>query len=179
MCDDGDYKMYHAEEYVNKMIESKPDIIKDNYFIDDLYDSIDPLHLKDRKTLKVVHVSDPHVDYMYAPGSDAYCNDYLCCREKQGFPTEPERQAGIWGSYQCDLPPATLVLMFKYIAEEIKPDILIWTGDNSPHVIWENDHEEVVSATRNITEMIQFAFKNTKITVIATNGNHDTFPANN
>ena len=91
---------------------------------------------------------------MYAPGSDAFCNDYLCCRAKEGFPTEPERQAGVWGSYQCDLPPATLVLMFKYIAEEVKPDVLIWTGDNSPHVIWENDHEEVVSATRNITEMI-------------------------
>jgi len=115
---------------------------------------MDELHIKDRKTLKVVHISDPHVDYMYAPGSDAFCNDYLCCRAKEGFPTEPERQAGVWGSYQCDLPPATLVLMFKYIAEEVKPDVLIWTGDNSPHVIWENDHEEVVSATRNITEMI-------------------------
>jgi sphingomyelin phosphodiesterase len=140
---------------------------------------MDELTIKDRKTFKVVHVSDPHVDYLYAPGSDAQCNDYLCCRANQGFPTEKERQAGRWGSYQCDTPPETLEKMFQYIAEVVKPDVLIWTGDNSPHVIWENDFKEVVSATTNITNMIKNAFKNTKVTVIAAQGNHDSFPANN
>ena len=69
--------------------------------------------------------------------------------------------------------------MFKYIAEVVKPDVLIWTGDNSPHTIWDNDFEEVVSATANITNMIKNAFKNTKVAVIAAQGNHDSFPANN
>jgi sphingomyelin phosphodiesterase len=69
--------------------------------------------------------------------------------------------------------------MFKFIAEVVKPDVLIWTGDNSPHTIWDNDFEEVVSATANITKLIKNAFKNTKVTVIAAQGNHDSFPANN
>lgn len=170
--------MFHAEEYVNRILETKPAIIKDNYFLNNLYDSMDELTIKDRKTFKVVHISDPHVDFEYTPGSDAFCNDYLCCREKHGFPTEKERQAGEWGSYQCDLPPKTLESMFQYIADVIQPDLLIWTGDNSPHSIWENDLEEVIMATTNVTNMIRKTLGD-KVPVIAIQGNHDSFPSNN
>jgi sphingomyelin phosphodiesterase len=69
--------------------------------------------------------------------------------------------------------------MFEYIANEVQPDLVIWTGDNSPHVIWENDQREVIEATKNVTEMIREAFKGKDIPVIAIQGNHDTFPANN
>ena len=71
LCHDGDYDLFHAEEYVNKLLESKPAIIKENRFLNDLYESIDELTIKNRKNLTVVHVSDPHVDFMYAAGSDS------------------------------------------------------------------------------------------------------------
>jgi hypothetical protein len=80
MCHDGDYQMYHAEDFVNRVLATKPTFIKDNYFLNNLYDTMDELTIDQRKKFKVVHVSDPHVDYMYEPGSDAMCNDYLCCR---------------------------------------------------------------------------------------------------
>jgi len=55
--------------------------------------------------------------------------------------------------------------MFKYIKESVNPDILFWTGDNSPHSIWANTPEEVISSTSNITKMMRKAFFGTNITV--------------
>jgi hypothetical protein len=60
-----------------------------------------------RKTIKAVHFSDPHVDTVYRIGADSKCNTYLCCRDENGYPTEPERKAKEWGSYLCDLPVQT------------------------------------------------------------------------
>ncbi len=62
---------------------------------------------KNRKTIKTLHFSDPHVDPQYRIGADSQCTTYLCCREENGFPTEPERHAQQWGSYLCDLPKKT------------------------------------------------------------------------
>ena len=143
--------------------------------MNNLYDSI---YGSKRKTLRAVHVADPHVDYQYRIGSNAECTNYLCCHESDGFPTEKSKQAGEWGSYLCDMPPNTLKLMFDYIRDVVKPDIVIWTGDNSPHTVWSNTVEEVLDSTHNVTQMIHEAFKHTKITVIPIMGNHDVWPAN-
>ncbi len=56
--------------------------------------------------------------------------------------------------------------MFIYIRDVIKPDVMFWTGDNSPHSIWENNEEEVIEATFNITLMMNEIFANTDITII-------------
>ncbi len=87
-------------------MSTKPDKIKKNDFINKLYDSI--VNQKGRREIKAVLVTDPHVDYNYVQGADKLCNNYLCCRQDDGFPTEPSRQAGEWGEYKCDLPPKTL-----------------------------------------------------------------------
>ena len=78
----------------------------------------------------------------------------------------------------CDMPQQTLQMMFEYIRDTVKPDILVWTGDNTNHAIWDSNVEEVLMSTTNITLMMTQVFKNTKITVIPINGNHDFFPAN-
>lgn len=121
-----------------------------------------------------------HIDYQYTPGADKNCNNLLCCRQQDGFPTEPERKASEWGEYKCDMPPQTLQAMLIYIRDVIKPDIIFWTGDNSPHTIWNNNEEEVVAATYNISLMIQTVFSpaSSKVVIIPINGNHDMFPAN-
>lgn len=68
--------------------------------------------------------------------------------------------------------------MLSFVRDTIKPDIFVWTGDNSPHNIWANDNEEVGNATYNITIAIQKAFNGTNITVYPIQGNHDTWPVN-
>ena len=110
-------------------------------------------------------MSDPHIDFEYMVGSDKECNTYLCCREENGFPTEIDQRAGEWGAYLCDLPPKTLNLMFEYIRDVIKPDVLFWTGDNSPHSIWDNTAEEVIDSTGNITKMMRAVFDGTNVTI--------------
>ena len=35
-----------------------------------------------RNALKVVHLSDLHVDHEYATGAPTACGLYLCCRDK-------------------------------------------------------------------------------------------------
>jgi hypothetical protein len=56
----------------------------------------------------MIHMSDPHIDDEYAPGTLNICDSYMCCREYWGYPTDPKLQAGAWGGYQCDIPVQTL-----------------------------------------------------------------------
>lgn len=54
--------------------------------------------------LKILHLSDIHHDSDYAVGSNAVCNEPLCCRAGS-FPKKPEDAAGQWGDLRsCDTP---------------------------------------------------------------------------
>jgi sphingomyelin phosphodiesterase len=77
------------------------------------------------------------------------------------------------------MPAVTLRSMFEYVRDSVKPDIIVWTGDNSAHVIWSNTPEEVLDSTHNITKIFREVFDGTKVTIIPINGNHDVWPANN
>lgn len=68
--------------------------------------------------------------------------------------------------------------MLDFVVDEIKPDIFLWTGDNSAHDVWKNTEEEIISYTKNITQTLINAFANTNITVYPIQGNHDTWPVN-
>lgn len=102
MCKQGNYKYYHAEAYANEILKDKPEAMKSNDYLNNLYASIKG---QKRKTLKIAHISDPHIDYLYTVGADQKCSNYLCCQPDDGFPSEVDRQAKPWGSYLCDLPP--------------------------------------------------------------------------
>jgi len=102
----------------------------------------------------------------------------LCCRKENGFTSDPEKQAGPWGSYLCDAPPSVLDSMLDYIRDEIKPDLIFWTGDNPPHNVWEDDNAEVAINNIRITRRIQEKLKNTNISMFPIQGNHDTWPVN-
>ena len=49
--------------------------------------------------------------------------------------------------------------MMEYIANEVQPDIIFWTGDNSSHNVWNNTTEEVIEYTKTITDTIKDAIK--------------------
>lgn len=55
---------------------------------------------------------------------------------------------------------------------------VFWTGDNSPHNVWDNTEDEVSYYSQLITEMVKDAFDGTGIPVYASIGNHDTWPVN-
>jgi len=174
-CSSKNYYFFEAEGYVDTILKTKPANIQNDNYLNSLYQSIKG---QNRKTIKAVHISDVHVDFLYAVGSDAKCNLPLCCRAENGFPTDPERQAPKWGSYLCDIPPTVLENMLEFVKSDIKPDMLFWTGDNSPHNVWSNDNPEVTEATANITRIIQAHLDSTNISVYPIQGNHDTWPVN-
>ena len=132
-----------------------------------------------RETYLAVHISDVHLDNLYTPGTIANCDGYLCCHESDGYPKkEGEIAAGYWGAYLCDIPTRTFTTMLDFIKAEVKPDMLIMTGDYSSHNEGYNDIQEVTEYVIQVTELIKAAFVDTDITVLPIQGNHDTFPLN-
>ena len=102
VCDRPHYKDYTTTEYITKLLTEKPPDIRSNDFLNKLYASI--IHDSDRRVIKAVQMSDPHVDFYYTPGTIADCNMPICCRPENGFTSDPKRAAGQWGNYNCDLP---------------------------------------------------------------------------
>ena len=119
-------------------MRDKPESIKNNDFHDKLYDEI-KADKKERKTVKVLHLSDPHPDFEYFEGSNANCGKPVCCRIDDGLAEKPEDFAPKYGHPNCDAPSIVLESAFEYLrsfSEEDKPDLILWTGDNTPHDVW-------------------------------------------
>jgi len=170
------YEAIDLNNLVNDILSTKPLEVRNDNFMNEMYAEIakDP---NPRETIKAVHISDPHLDKLYTEGTLANCTSYLCCRDIDGYPTKPgDIAAGYWGSYWCDTPYRTLDSMLTYVRDEIKPDMFIWTGDNSAHNVWDNTAEEVTEYTISITEEINKFFAGADITVLAAMGNHDVWP---
>lgn len=70
--------------------------------------------------LKVLHISDTHLDPLYVEGSNAYCNEPLCCRANDGMTNISFSAAKKWGEYRCDLPKRTFEHLLDHIAETHK-----------------------------------------------------------
>ena len=75
----------------------------------------------------------------------------------------------------CDLPPKTFKSMLDFISDEIRPDIVFWTGDNSSHDIWRNTSDESIDYSMLATDMIKEAFKGQDVAIYPSLGNHDTW----
>lgn len=162
------------------MLSDKPEHLKTNDFLDKMYKQLKEDKengAAPRKTFKAAHFSDVHVDLAYKEGTNANCNMPLCCREENGIPANPEDAAGPWGAYQCDTAPAVLTKMFEFLRDEIKPDVLFWTGDMSAHSVWENSNEEVAEVNYVVAKQMQEFFGDT-LMVYPLQGNHDVWPVN-
>jgi hypothetical protein len=120
--------------YADQLLATKPDIIKNDDFIDNLYKQIaeDPAR-EQRPTLKFVHFTDIHMDPYYTTGASIKCDEVVCCRASDGFPTDPSLQAGPMGSFGCDIPVDVVTSMGDIINKEVKPDVILWGGDVTPH----------------------------------------------
>lgn len=56
------------------------------------------------------------------------------------------------GSYGCDIPVDVLTKMGEIINNEIKPDVIFWTGDVVPHDQWEYSTEYVAKYQKRLAE---------------------------
>nr|XP_025958290.1 acid sphingomyelinase-like phosphodiesterase 3b isoform X1 [Dromaius novaehollandiae] len=117
------------------------------------------------------HITDLHWD----PGYDAAAAPSQVC-PSGGAQAAPA--AGPWGSYVCDAPWRLLnssVCAMRSLLP--RPDFILWTGDDTPHVPNEQLGEnQVLHIIENLTSLIKQIFPETK--VYAVMGNHDFHPKN-
>lgn len=71
--------------------------------------------------LRVLHLSDTHLDPYYQEGSNADCKELMCCRMTDGPAPTATQAAGKWGDYRnCDTPLRTLEHMLRHIRKKHK-----------------------------------------------------------
>uniref|UniRef100_A0A667GLZ1 Sphingomyelin phosphodiesterase acid like 3B n=1 Tax=Lynx canadensis TaxID=61383 RepID=A0A667GLZ1_LYNCA len=106
---------------------------------------------------KFWHISDLHLDPDYKVSEDPL---QVC----PSAGSQPVPNAGPWGDYLCD-SPWVLINSSIYAMKEIepKPDFILWTGDDTPHVPNERLGEAAVLGivdrlTRLIREVFPGAF---------------------
>lgn len=175
-CSSPNYKYLPSSDYISRVLSDKPEFLSSNDYVDKQYEAIrnDP---KKRKTIKVLHMTDIHVDLEYAEGYNAKCNEPICCRVNNGIPSDPSHAAGKYGDYNCDLAPSTMNLFFDYIASiKDEYDLIFWTGDNIAHDVWEQSVEKNSYYTKYITDIIKEKLPNVPVYPIL--GNHEFFPVN-
>ena len=54
------YYMFYAEDYVEKLLATKPEAAMDNNYLNTIYSTV---RGETRKILTAVQISDPHVDF--------------------------------------------------------------------------------------------------------------------
>jgi hypothetical protein len=94
--------------------------------------------------LKVLHISDYHLDLRYVVGSEANCPGQVCCRV---FPytnvSVPIKEpASLFGNYLCDTPEPLATSVFRSVPKVTGYkwkdfSFGIFTGDLVSHDIWE------------------------------------------
>lgn len=78
--------------------------------------------------LKVLHLSDPHIDPLYETGSNANCGEPLCCRVESGRANNSNDKAGEWGDYRdCDPPKRLFNNLLDHIAATHKVNLKFTT----------------------------------------------------
>ncbi|THH31903.1 hypothetical protein EUX98_g2280 [Antrodiella citrinella] len=134
------------------------------------------------KRLKILHVSDLHIDPRYANGAESNCTTGQCCRENivnRESPQSPLVPAPRFGAYKCDSPYALILAAFESIptltgTQKTGFDWTILTGDLVSH-----DPAQQLSRDYTLyTETVLYDLLKRTLgsgPVYAALGNHDTY----
>ncbi|VBB35067.1 unnamed protein product, partial [Acanthocheilonema viteae] len=126
--------------------------------------------------LRVLHISDLHLDSKYTPGSEANCSSELCCHMKpESNGSTITQPSGYWGTPAvCDIPYRTVENMLQNIQKLGKIDYILVGGDYESHMDWTYTKENHLETIRNLSTVLHKYFENTPI--YWTLGNHEGVP---
>lgn len=129
-------------------------------------------------TLKVLHITDMHLDPVYMEGTNAECGEPVCCRPEDGFPGPGPTAAGKYGDYRnCDTAAAALDNLFEYFNSiQDQFDYIVFTGDLPPHYIWNQSRADQLTSLSTFTNYMLKYLPNKK--VYSAMGNHESAPVN-
>ncbi|KAM3721915.1 Sphingomyelin phosphodiesterase [Dirofilaria immitis] len=159
---------------------SRPDTSSWNIMLPPkLPDTKYPTHPTIRQdNLRVLHITDLHLDPEYAPGSEANCSSKLCCHmQPELYGSAITQKSGYWGSLAvCDIPYWTIENMLQNIQKLGKIDYILVGGDYESHMDWAYTKEDHLKTIRNISSLLHKYFAN--IPIYWTLGNHEGVPIN-
>lgn len=124
----------------------------------------------------ILHLTDIHYDPLYVAGSNAECDEPLCCQKGTG---ESTKAAGYWGDYrECDAPEQLLDNAFQHIKEN-HPNIkyIYDTGDRIDHMVWGTSIEKNNDVLTKISDKLYNTF-GANVKVFPCIGNHEPHPLN-
>ena len=127
--------------------------------------------------IRMLQITDVHIDPKYETGSSTNCLKPICCR-KDSTEKITEPTSGKYGfEGKCDVP---LILLESFVEDAVKRniDFIIWTGDNAPHDSWVEMQDKVYSISKTIKDTIDSKFKTEQknIPIFYTIGNHEKYP---
>ncbi|CZT40532.1 related to acid sphingomyelinase [Rhynchosporium secalis] len=124
------------------------------------------------KRVKVLHLSDFHLDPRYQVASEANCSSGLCCRYSTAPTSQAVFPAPLYGAYKCDTPYYLGLAALQSIAsmtgtgtKYASPAWTLYTGDLVSHDTQNQLSREYVEYTETRP-------------VFAVLGNHDSNPEN-
>ncbi|KAK6192488.1 hypothetical protein SNE40_003944 [Patella caerulea] len=129
-------------------------------------------------TIRILQLTDMHLDLEYKYNSSADCHEPLCCRVNDGPPEAGHKGAGYWGDYRhCDLAPRTFYSMMEYL-ESIKNkfDMIYFTGDIPAHNIWNQTRVDQLARIRVFQSALERYLPDKPVYFAA--GNHESSPCN-
>ncbi|KAK5631028.1 hypothetical protein RRF57_006743 [Xylaria bambusicola] len=130
-----------------------------------------------QRPLRVVHISDIHIDPWYTEGADTNCTKFICCRSysEEPAPGHTFHPAGPNGEHTCDSPVSLEKSMYGAI-QTLVPDaaFAIFTGDIVDHAVW---NTTIIQNTLDVTDAYN-RMADAHFLVYGTAGNHEASPAN-
>ncbi|BFF93100.1 sphingomyelin phosphodiesterase [Drosophila madeirensis] len=125
----------------------------------------------------VLHLTDIHYDPEYKAGSNADCDEPMCCRSDLAQSSPSSSAAGYWSDYRdCDTPKHLILSAFNHIKDNHKIEWIYHTGDVPPHNVWSTTRQGNIDMLTEIDGLLTEYFPETP--VYSCLGNHEPHPAN-
>ena len=160
-------KYINPDEYAEKLLKDKKTISKENLG-------------EKENTLKVLQITDIHLDLEYQEGTSGECNFPICCRNSTNNTKikDPEKLCGKYG-YEGKTDISEF-LFDSFIEDALKRefDFIIWTGDNAPHDGWSGDQDMPYKISKILRDKLNDKFRNgdKNIPIFFSLGNHEKYP---
>lgn len=127
--------------------------------------------------IRILQLSDIHFDPAYLEGSEADCEEPVCCIKMPKKGELVKKKAGYWGTAaKCDIPLRTVENLLEHINRTHKLDFVLLSGDYLHHRDWEYTREGHLSAIANLTDLLQLYLP--QIPIFWALGNHEAVPVN-
>jgi len=79
----------------------------------------------------------------------------ICCRNDSGPIKNATQTAGKFGfPGVCDIPMRTVESFLNFTILDIKPDFIVWLGDNESHDIYMQKKSDHLDSTRHIANIL-------------------------